>query len=426
MKVLVVGSGGREHALLLALARSPQRPTLLCAPGNAGTAPLARNVPIAADDIDGLVGLAQSEAVDLVVVGPEVPLVLGLADRLREAGIATFGPDARGARIEGSKAYANTLMDRAGVPTARSRTFEAGDAEAARGYVEAHALPVVLKADGLAAGKGVVIAESTPEALSALDDMLGGQFGEAGATVVIEDFLEGEEASVFAVTDGEAVVFLATAQDHKRIGEGDTGPNTGGMGAYAPAPAVTPETLEQVRERIVQPVLKALRDEGADYRGVLFCGLMLTDSGPQVIEFNCRFGDPETQVILPLLDSDPLDLLWRAATHTLAGAEVAISPEAAACVVLASAGYPGSYEKGKPIDGLDDASGVATVIHAGTRREGDEVVTNGGRVLGVVGRGATLVQALGAAYEGVDLMTFEGKTFRRDIGRRGLAHVVDP
>lgn len=426
MKVLVVGSGGREHALLLALARSPQRPTLYCAPGNAGTADLAETVPLAADDIDGLTRDAVERGIDLVIVGPEVPLVLGLADRLREAGVAVFGPDARGARIEGSKAYANALMARADVPTASSRTFSAADVDEARAYVEAHSLPVVLKADGLAAGKGVVIAESTPEALDALDDMLGGRFGDAGATVVIEQFLDGEEASVFAVTDGEAVVILAPAQDHKRIGEGDTGPNTGGMGAYAPAPAVTSGVMEQVRETIVAPVLAELNREGADYRGVLFCGLMLTADGPQVIEFNCRFGDPETQVILPLLDSDPLELLWRAATGTLAGYDALISPEAAACVVLASGGYPGSYEKGKTITGLDEASGVATVIHAGTRREGDAIVTDGGRVLGIVGRGGTLAEALHSAYAGADAVDFEGKTLRRDIGQKGLAHLVDP
>ncbi|MEL6615342.1 MAG: phosphoribosylamine--glycine ligase [Bacteroidota bacterium] len=426
MKVLVVGSGGREHALLRALARSPQRPTLYCAPGNAGTAVLAKSVPHAADDLDALVAFTVKLEIDLVVVGPEVPLVLGLADRLREAGIAVFGPDARGACIEGSKAYANALMARAGVPTASSRTVSAADLDAARAYVESHPLPVVLKADGLAAGKGVVIAESTPEALKALDEMLGGRFGDAGATVVVEQYLEGEEASVFAVTDGEAVVTLSPAQDHKRIGEGDTGPNTGGMGAYAPAPAVTSGVMAEVRERIIDPILAELRREGADYRGVLFCGLMLTHDGPQVIEFNCRFGDPETQVILPLLTSDPLDLLWRAATRTLDGYEAEISPEAAACVVLASGGYPGSYEKGKPISGLREASAVATVIHAGTAYEDDAVVTSGGRVLGIVGQGETLAEALHAAYAGADAVAFEGKTLRRDIGQKGLAHLVGP
>ncbi|MEM6328321.1 MAG: phosphoribosylamine--glycine ligase [Bacteroidota bacterium] len=421
MTVLVVGGGGREHALLRALARSPQSPTLLCAPGNAGTAALAENVPIVPDDLDRLGALVDERAVDLVVVGPEVPLAMGLADRLRAAGVAVFGPDAAGARIEGSKAYANALMDRIGVPTAASRAFTDTEADEARAYLEAHALPVVLKADGLAAGKGVVIAQTRTEAVSAMDEMLAGAFGEASATVVIEEHMEGEEASVFAVTDGEAFVLLPPAQDHKRIGEGDTGPNTGGMGAYAPAPAVTEALLGRVAREIVEPTLAALSDEGATYRGVLYCGLMLTEEGPKVVEFNCRFGDPEAQVVLPLLASDPLDLLHRAATGDLASAEVDFRDGAAACVVLASAGYPGSYEKGKALSGLDEAERHATVLHAGTRTEAGAVVTNGGRVLGVVGEGDTLREALDAAYRGADAISFDGKTLRRDIGQKGLA-----
>ncbi|MEM1054180.1 MAG: phosphoribosylamine--glycine ligase [Bacteroidota bacterium] len=421
MTILVVGGGGREHALLRALARSPQSPRLLCAPGNAGTDTLAESAPIAADDLDGLAALAVDRAVDLVVVGPEVPLALGLADRLRQQGVLVFGPDAAGARIEGSKAYANALMDGIGVPTAASRAFREEQADEARAYVASHALPVVLKADGLAAGKGVVIAETREDALATLDEMLAGAFGEAGATVVVEAFMVGEEASVFAVTDGEAFVLLPSAQDHKRIGEGDTGPNTGGMGAYAPAPAVTDAILETVAETIIAPVLSALREEGADYRGVLYCGLMLTEKGPKVVEFNCRFGDPETQVVLPLVASDPLDLLHRAASGSLEEATVEFREGAAACVVLASAGYPGSYEKGKPIAGLDEADRHATVLHAGTRTEAGEVVTSGGRVLGVVGEGATLQDALDAAYRGAGAISFEGKTLRHDIGQKGLA-----
>jgi len=407
--------------LLRALARSPQEPALLCAPGNAGTETFAESIAVAADDIDGLVGLAVERGVDLVVVGPEVPLALGLADRLREAGVSAFGPDAAGAKIEGSKAYANALMDRIGVPTAASRAFTSDEADAARAYVEAHDLPVVLKADGLAAGKGVVIADTRESARQSLDEMLEGAFGDAGATIVVEAFMEGEEASVFAVTDGEAFVLLPAAQDHKRIGEGDTGPNTGGMGAYAPAPAVDADLMDRVANEIVAPVLASLAEEGADYRGVLYCGLMLTASGPKVVEFNCRFGDPEAQVVLPLIASDPLALLLAAATGTMEEAEVEIREGAAACVVLASAGYPGAYEKGKPISGLEAAGHVATVLHAGTQREGDTVVTAGGRVLGVVGEGATLQDALDAAYRGADAISFDGKTLRRDIGQKGLA-----
>ncbi len=425
MTILVVGGGGREHALVHALAQSPRQPVLLCAPGNAGTAAWAENVAVDAADVEGLVALAQTRAVDLVVVGPEVPLVAGLADRLDEAGIAVVGPSKAAAQLEGSKAFAKDVMARCGVPTAASRTFGLGTVDEARAYVEAQPLPVVLKADGLAAGKGVVVAETREAAREALGEMLeDGAFGAAGSTVVVEDFLEGEEASVFVLTDGESYAVLPPAQDHKRIGEGDTGPNTGGMGAYAPAPVVTPGVLARVEAEIVRPVLDGMRAAGTPYRGVLYVGLMITDEGPKVIEFNCRFGDPEAQAVLPLLQTDLVELCEAVAHGRLADVAVETRGGAAACVVLASEGYPGGYEKGRLIRGLGPARSDALVFHAGTARSPEgNVVTAGGRVLGVTGLGATLQDALGAAYDAADTIDFEGKTLRRDIGQKGLRHL---
>ncbi len=424
MRVLVVGGGGREHALCHALARSPRLTELLCAPGNAGTAGLAENVPVAATDRRGLIQLCADRAVDLVVVGPEAPLVEGLADELRAEGVATVGPSAAAARLEGSKAFANAFMARHGIPTAASRTFtEFAEAEA---HVVAGSFPLVLKADGLAAGKGVVIAETAAEARAALREMMQeGAFGRAGRTVVVEEFMAGEEASVFALSDGRDFVLLPPAQDHKRLGEGDVGPNTGGMGAYAPAPAVTPAVLREVEDAVVRPALRGMASEGMPYKGVLYVGLMLTAAGPRVVEFNCRFGDPEAQVLLPLLDTDALELFEALAHERLGATEVRHREGAAACVVLASEGYPGSYPKGRPIQGLDAVPDDAPVFHAGTaRNDADEVVTAGGRVLGVTGLGSDLQAALDRAYAAADAIRFEGMQLRRDIGQKGLRRLA--
>ncbi|MDX1530057.1 MAG: phosphoribosylamine--glycine ligase [Rhodothermales bacterium] len=426
MRILVIGGGGRAHALCHALARSARRPTLYCAPGNAGTAALAENVPLAATDLDGLLRFARERAVDLTVVGPEAPLVAGLADRFREAGLRVLGPSAAAARLEGSKSFANAFMERHGVPTAASRTFTTQEYDAAVDYVEKGEYPLVVKADGLAAGKGVRICADADEAREALrETLVEGEFGQAGAQVVIEAFLHGEEASVFALTDGEDYVLLAPAQDHKRVGEGDTGPNTGGMGAYAPAPVVTPEVLQQVEERIVQPTLAGMVDEGYPYQGVLYCGLMITADGPEVVEFNARFGDPEAQVVLPLLDADVADLFLALTEGRLGDAVLGVRDGAAACVVLASGGYPGPYEKGKPISGLDAVPDDVLVFHAGTAVDEDgRTVTAGGRVLGVTGLGDDLQAALERAYAAVDQIAFEGVQVRRDIGQKGLARLA--
>ena len=432
MKILVVGSGGREHAIAWRLAQDAERHDIFCAPGNAGTAAVATNVAVGAEDVAGIVAWAKAERPDLVVVGPEAPLVAGLVDALQAEGIVAFGPVAAGARMEGSKRFAKEVMDAAGVPTGRAETFT--DAAAAKAALPAFGLPVVIKADGLAAGKGVIVAETAAQAEAAIDDMLvGNRFGAAGAEVLVEEFLHGEECSILALVDGENAVLLPSSQDHKRVFDGDKGPNTGGMGAYSPAPVVTADKLPLIRERIIMPVVRELKRRGITYRGVLYAGLMVNDEnsnphGPlaksgstvNVVEFNARFGDPETEAVLPRIGGSFAQALVHAATGRLSEDDVVVLPEAAATVICASGGYPGSYEKGKTITGLAD--NPALVFHCGTKRvEADgTVITSGGRVLSVTGRGATLREAVDRAYDGVSRISFDGMFFRRDIAHRAF------
>jgi phosphoribosylamine--glycine ligase len=422
MKVMVIGSGGREHALCWSLAGSALVDEVLCAPGNPGIAELARCVPVAVDDLDGLVALARAEAADLVVVGPELPLVLGLVDRLEAAGIRAFGPSAAAARLEASKAFTKAFCVRHGIPTAAHRAFSADEAAAAHAHIDALGAPVVVKADGLAAGKGVVVAGTVEEAHAAVDACVAGGFGAAGGVVVIEECLTGEEVSLFALCDGTHALEIGTAQDHKRAQDGDRGPNTGGMGAYAPAPRLDPATVAVVMERIIRPTLLGMAAEGTPFRGILYAGLMLTGDGPKLIEYNVRFGDPECQVILPRLRTDLAQLLLGALDGQLARMDLRWEPVHALCVVLATRGYPGGYAKGSEIRGLEalrDRPDVL-VFHAGTRRDGDRLVADGGRVLNVVGLGTTLREARERAYAAVDRIDWPEGFCRRDIGWRAL------
>jgi phosphoribosylamine--glycine ligase len=428
MNVLVIGSGGREHALAWKLAQSPRLGQLYCAPGNAGIDRLARCVPIPGDDVSQLRDFVQSERIDLTVVGPEAPLALGLADEFRKAKLKIFGPTRGAARIESSKVFAKELMLRHQVRTPASRTFEA--VTPALEYLRHQPMPVVIKADGLAQGKGVVVAASLDEASQAVRDMLERKtFGAAGRRVLIEEFIDGEELTVMAFTDGKAVAPMVASQDHKRIGDGDTGPNTGGMGAYAPAPLATSALLRVVHRDVFQPVVQALSRLGSPFQGVLYAGLMVKDGVPYVLEFNARFGDPETQVVLPLLKSDLLDVLESVVEHRLDQLDIQWRNASAACIVLASGGYPGSYRSGLTIRGLPNTMGRqdpadVLVFHAGTKRQGDEIVTAGGRVLGVTGIGDTLQTARRRAYEAVRRISFEGCHFRTDIGARALPRPV--
>jgi len=419
--VLLVGGGGREHALAWKLAQSPGLGRMIAAPGNPGIAAHARCVPIKDTAIDQIVALAQQERPDLVVVGPETPLALGLADRLRAAGLAVFGGSAAAARLESSKAFAKDLMARHRIPTARFGTFR--DATAARRYCRELGAPLVVKADGLAAGKGVVVCQTLEEADRAVAQCLEARaFGDSGLTVVIEEFLVGEEASFFALSDGTGVLPLVAAQDHKTVHDGDRGPNTGGMGAYSPAPVMDAGVQERVMREIVRPTIAAMAEEGAPYTGVLFVGLMITREGPKVIEFNCRFGDPECQAILPRLEDDLLALLLAAATGKGLPPALGFRPESAVCVVMTSAGYPGAYETGRVITGVEAAAALpgVNVFHAGTALAGGALVTSGGRVLGVQALGADVAAAIRTAYAGVERIRFDGAHYRRDIGHHAL------
>ena len=421
MNVLVLGSGGREHALAWAIAKSPRLDSLFVAPGNGGTATIAKNVPLDMNDADAVIGFARSENIDLVVIGPEAPLVAGVADAIRAAGIAVFGPGAQGARLEGSKSFSKEFMLAHGLPTARYKKCTSQDE--AMDYLREVGAPIVVKADGLAAGKGVVVAEDMEEAEEAVRDCFAGDFGEAGSVVVIEEMLEGPECSMLAfLSEGKALA-MPCAQDHKRAFDGDLGPNTGGMGVYSPVPCVTPE-LEAAMQEIMQNAAAATAKEFDDaYTGVLYGGFMLTAEGPKLLEFNARFGDPETQVIMPRLESDALEAFYKVATGKLDALDLRWTDQVAVCVVLASDGYPGSYEKGKVILGIEEAEELdgVTVFHAGTAfNQDDELVTNGGRVLNVVALADTFEDARELAYEACDKINFEGKQYRHDIALRAL------
>lgn len=417
--ILLLGSGGREHAIAKKLAASPRCGKLYIAPGNGGTSQEGENISLDENDPAAVAAFAKDHGCGMVVIGPEAPLVVGMADAVREADIPCFGPGAEGAQMEGSKLFSKQLMERAGVPTAAYGSFT--DEQSALDYVNAQGAPLVVKADGLAAGKGVIVATELEQALDAVHECFSGAFGDAGNTVVVEEMLTGPECSLLAFTDGITVRPMATSQDHKRALEGDLGPNTGGMGVYSPVPIVTPEEHETM-VAIMHQTVEQLHREGIDYRGCLYGGFMLTPAGPKVLEFNARFGDPETQVILPRLQNDLVDVMLACAEQRLDEVELSWCDDWAVSVVLTSAGYPGSYEKGKVITGIEDAEALdgVTVYHAGTREQDGQILTNGGRVIDVTALGATFEDARNLAYAACEKIDFEGKTLRHDIGLRAL------
>lgn len=421
MKILVIGSGGREHALVWKIFQSPLVTEVFCAPGNAGIAGLAKCVSLKVDDVDGLLDFAQQQKIDLTVVGPELPLTLGLVDRFREAGLTVFGATRAAALIEGSKSFSKDLMAKYGVPTASYGTFT--DRDQAVAFIKQNGAPIVVKADGLAAGKGVILAATVEEAIAAVESILcDGAFGSAGARVVIEEFLTGEEASFLAFTDGERIVPLASSQDHKAAYDGDTGPNTGGMGAYSPAPVVTQDIHDKIIEQVLKPTIAGMASEGRAYSSILYAGVMVKDGELKVLEFNARFGDPETQPLLARLKSDLVPVLLACARGDLSGIELEWHDKAAVCVVMAAGGYPGDYAKGQAIDGLDVAADIEDVVvfHAGTALQNDKIVTAGGRVLGVTGLGSTVAEAIDRAYQGVKAIHWQDVHYRSDIGRKAL------
>ncbi|GIP18981.1 phosphoribosylamine--glycine ligase [Paenibacillus montaniterrae] len=420
MKILVIGSGGREHAITWSLKKSSKVSKLYCAPGNAGIAQIAECVPIGVFEFDKLVAFAKEQSIDLVFVGPDDPLALGIVNAFEAAGIPAFGPNKAAAEIEGSKIFMKDLLKKYNIPTAKYETFTSF--EQALAYLKQQEAPIVIKADGLAAGKGVTVAATLEEAEAALRSiMVEKVFGDAGNQVVIEEFLAGQEMSILAFVDGETVKPMVPAQDHKPIFDGDKGPNTGGMGTYTPLPHIDPAIVEDAIVNIIEPTAKAMVSEGRPFRGVLFAGLMITKDGPKTIEFNARMGDPETQVVLPRLKTDLLEIVLAAMNGTLAELDIEWDDEAAVCVVLASEGYPGSYPKGKLISGLADAEAKgALVFHAGTAEQDGNIVTNGGRVLGVVGRGASIAAAREHAYEAIKSIQFEGMQHRSDIAMKAL------
>lgn len=427
MNILILGSGGREHALAWKAAQSSRVSTVFCAPGNPGIVSLPQGVcvDVNPEDVPALRALISEQSISLVLVGPEAPLAAGVVDGLADSGAMVFGPCKAAARLEASKTFAKEFMERHHIPTAAYRAFT--DAEAARAYVDEIGVPLVVKADGLAAGKGVTVAFAREEALRAIDEaMVGHVFGAAGTQIIIEAYLEGEEASILAFCDGKTVVPMASSQDHKAAFDGDLGPNTGGMGAYSPAPVVTEALMEEIQRTILQPCVDGMVADGSPYIGVLYAGLMITKSGPKVVEFNCRFGDPETQVVLPRLTTDLIDVAEACCRGTLDKIDLSYTPNPCAAVVLASGGYPGNYAKGLPITGIaraDAISGV-TVFHAGTRESEGQLVTQGGRVLAVSALGETLQCALDNAYAGVAEIAFEGMQFRKDIGQKAFKYLV--
>ena len=420
MRVLVIGSGGREHALVWKIKQSPKVEKIFCAPGNAGTSEFADNIPIAADDIEGLLQFAMKKEIGLTVVGPEQPLVMGIVDRFEVKGLRIFGPSASAAELEGSKSFSKDIMQKYGLPTAEYKIFTS--AESATKYIQAKNCPLVVKADGLAAGKGVLLCRSSREALVAVETIMRQRlFGEAGDQIVVEEFLEGQEISVLAFSDGQTVLLMDSAQDHKAVYDGDIGPNTGGMGAYSPAPVFTELMRQKVRDKIILPMVRAMQQEGRTYKGILYAGLMLTKTGPQILEFNARFGDPETQPLMVRMETDIIPLFEACIDGTLGQCQVNWKNKSSVCVVMTAEGYPGTYQKGEIISGLQNANSTPEVVvfHAGTKEKDGKVLTNGGRVLGVTATGANTESAIQRAYDAVGKVNWRGVHYRKDIGSRG-------